>query len=160
MAVPWRRWAKRVSIAILSIAVLVMTVQVWNVPDYHGGKSYVSYSPSGEYRVDYIFPQHSHTDLRIFTANSNGNVIAIVPTPSSFIGDVNPLWVCNDDRSICYEHDIQTSYGVPVSLPPSWWRRLHAWLTIHIRHLEDPQLKVVEVSERYPPVCHVPRLPQ
>jgi hypothetical protein len=129
-----------------------MFFQIRNVPDYREGESYVSFSPDGKYRLDHIYTTDGKDSVRIFSSQKDNNIIAIVPTPFWFEVSINPLWICNDDKSECYEHILQTHDGVPVDFPPSWWSHLHAWLTIKFKHLEKPQLNIVEIDESYPPV--------
>ncbi len=146
-----KKWTKRILISIPVLVVLTMALQVWGVPDYRDGESYVEYSPDGRYRLDRIYPKKGR-NVRVFSTIKDKQVIAIVPLPLGYEGDINTLWICTDDNSECYEHYIQTSNGYPVSLPPSWWRRIHAWLTIKFKDLEDPQLKIARISTEYPPV--------
>ncbi len=147
-----KKWIKLTVIAIPFIVVATMAIQIWRVPDYRHGESYVSYSPDGRYRLDYIYPQSGRT-VQVFSSLEDNDVIAIVPKPLGIEIDARTsIWLCGDDNSDCYKHDIQTSDGVPVYFPPSLWRRLHAWLSIQFKDLENPQLKIVEIDSYYPPV--------
>lgn len=156
-----KKWTKRILISIPVLFVLTMTLQVWSVPNYHGGRSYVSYSPDGTYRLDYVYTKDDKDSVRVFSLLKDHKVIAIAPTPSFEIIDINPSWLCGKDfpdgtyrRVPCYGHKLEAGDSdIPIiQLPPSWWQSLHAWLTIKFKDLEQPQLKIVEVSAKYPPV--------
>ena len=130
---------------------LIMAFQVGGVPDYHNGRSYISYSPDGKYRLDHIYTLNTHRSVRVFTSLSDGKVKAIVPTPNVDGISYNPDFFCDSDCSKCYEHILHANDD-PVHLPPSPWSELHAWLSIEFYDLADPQLEVMQISKRYPPV--------
>lgn len=144
----YRKW----SVILLFLALLVMIWDVLTVPDYREGESFVSYSPDGKYRLDLIFPPDNGRSVRVLTSLGDGKVKAIIPT-SAWFDDVgiNPTFICTDDESNCYKHMLQTDRGI-LNLPPLPWTRLHAWLVINLNQLEEPNLKIMKISKRYPPV--------
>ena len=139
------------TIILFILASLIMAEEVLTVPDYRGGRSYVSYSPDGKYRLDHVYPKDNGRSVRVLTSLDDGKVKAIVPISIWFDIDVNPIFLCTDDNSTCYQHLLQTGEEI-MYLPPSPWTRLHACLVLKLKHLEEPQLKIMEISKRYPPV--------
>lgn len=137
-----------------------MIIQIWSVPNYRGGRSYVSYSPDGIYKLDYVFTKSTPDSVRIFSLVEDNRVVAISPSSPHSVIAVRPSWLYLEESSDgffrkipCYGHKLEAGDSdTIVDLPPSWWRQLHAWLTIRLKGLEDPQLKIVEISKRYPPV--------
>ena len=141
-------------IVILLFASICMYIQVKRVPNYQGGESYVSYSPDGRFRLDLVFPKKGYRTVRLLTSLKSGKVKSIARTSSIFHDyslDFNPSFICKDDDSYCYEHTLQTDTD-SMSLSPSWWDQLHAWLVIKYNDIEDPQLEICEIDKFYPPV--------
>jgi len=147
------------SVWILISYVVVMAVQIYRIPNYQNGESYKSYSPDGRYMMDVVFaPLYAPTSL-ILTDLEQDRVVQLSTLPDDDI-DMLELWVCEDLNSKrdawikkpCYEYTPQGDAGPILTLPPSWWSQLHAWLTIKLKGLEKPQLKVMKVHEWYPPV--------
>ena len=150
----------RLSIWMVILVVSIMLFQIAQVPNYKNGESYRSYSPDGRYMMDLIFPQGRNSNtLLMLTDLDLDQVVQLTTLPDNDI-DILELWVCEDLNSKkdawikkpCYEYTPQGDVGPILTLPPSWWSQLHAWLTITIRGAEDPQLNVVKIQEWYPPV--------
>ena len=139
------------TVIIFILAFLIMAEEILAVPDYCGGRSYVSYSPDGKYRLDHVYPKDNGRSVRVLTSLTDGEVKALVPISIWFDAGINPTFLCTDDKSHCYEHMLQTDAEI-MKLPPSPWANLHAWLTIKLRHLEKTNLEIMRVSKEYPPV--------
>ena len=142
---------KKIIFAVLSIPLLIMCGEIITVPNYQNGRTDEHYSPDGRYKVDIIGTQNNTRIVRVVTSMSDGTVEAIAPLSIGFKGSVNPQFLCNNDNSKCYKHVL----GVDeegLYLPPSPWAKLHAWLVIKFKKLENPNLKIMGISKKYPPV--------
>jgi hypothetical protein len=137
-----------------------MLFQIAQVPNYKKGESYRSYSPDGRYMMDLIFPQGRNSNILLMLTDLDlDQVVQLTTLPDDDI-DILELWVCKElnskkDARIkkpCYEYTPKGDAGRILTLPPSWWSQLHAWLTIQIRGTKDAQLDVVEIHKWYPPV--------
>jgi hypothetical protein len=150
----------RLSGWMVIIAIATMLFQIAQVPNDKNGESYRSYSPDGRYMMDLIFPQGRNSNILLMLTDLDlDQVVQLTTLPDDDI-DILELWVCEDLNSKkdawikkpCYEYTPQGDAGPILTLPPSWWSQLHAWLTIQIRGTKDAQLDVVEIHKWYPPV--------
>jgi hypothetical protein len=144
-----------VMLLIITVASFVcMCIQVWDTPNYQGGESYISYSPDGRFRLDHVYPKTEVRTVRILTSLEDNKIKAIQATSREIFScsiSIKPRFICKPDNSYCYERTLQTG-AYRMSLSPSWWAQLHAWLTMKHYNIEPPQLKVVSISKEYPPV--------
>ncbi|MCT4536416.1 hypothetical protein [Halodesulfovibrio sp.] len=154
----------RLSVWMVIIVLGIMLFQIAQVPNYKNGESYRSYSPDGRYMMDLTFPKSRNADtLMILTDLERDRVVQLKPLQDDYIS-ILEIWLCeeyskgNDGIIVskkvpCYEYTPQGDAGPTLTLPPSWWSQLHAWLTIQIRGTKDAQLDIVEIHEWYPPIA-------
>ncbi|QMV12833.1 hypothetical protein [Vibrio spartinae] len=137
-----KKWGIRFVIFCVIFLTMKMAFEVWLVPDYRDGKAYVNYSPNREYKAMYVFPKEPSNHIPLLIVKMvDQSVSAIILLPKDWVSTgLDFIWECDDTKlPSC------TSYrdAPKVSLPPSLWQRLHAWLTVKLKHLEQPHLKEV-----------------
>ncbi|ASA55634.1 hypothetical protein [Vibrio gazogenes] len=137
------RWVRRFCLIVLVLLILKVSFDIWVTPDYKGQDAYVSNSPDGQYKA-LIVPTTSRTVLILQHLKDQNNLI-VTPLPKDWVASLSDdNWTCDKENG-CTAY--RAGYQPEFSLPPSFWLRLHTWLTIKIKHLENPQLKEINRDE-------------
>ncbi len=137
-----KKWPKRLLTFSALFIVFKMAFDVWWIPNYINGDAYVSYSPDGQYKMAHVYAPKSENNQvvsHILTSISSNDVLAIIPVPLSYIGNFQNLWWCGEAEDNCRAFTYYTGDdSLDINLDPSLWRRVHAWLTVKIKGLEEP----------------------
>lgn len=125
---------------------LKMAFDVWRVPDYQYGKAYFSYSPDGAYKAMYVFPQTPASTIPLLimdTVDQSVRAIILLPADDWGMTGGDDIWSCGKrQKSACTAYRLDPK----TELPPSPWQRAHAWLTVNIKRLEQPQLQEIPMD--------------
>ncbi|WP_157635090.1 hypothetical protein [Vibrio rhizosphaerae] len=136
-------WVRRVCLIALMLLILKICFDVWMTPDYTGKNAYVSNSPDGRYKA-LIVPTTSRTVFILQRLNDQQNLI-ITPLPSDWVVSLSDdNWTCDKEKG-CTKY--RAGYQPEFPLPPSFWQRLHAWLTVTIKKSDTPQLNEINRDE-------------
>lgn len=139
-----RIWVQRICLIALVLLILKFIFDVWVTPDYKGQEAYVSNSPNDQYKA-LIIPTASSQTVLILQRLDNQQYVLITPLPSDWVASLSDdNWICDKENG-CTAY--RAGYRPQFSLPPSFRLRLHAWLTIKIKHLKNPQLKEINRDE-------------
>ncbi|MEZ6853086.1 hypothetical protein [Halodesulfovibrio aestuarii] len=145
-----KRIVRKLAIVACIVIVASMGLKIAMTRDYRGGGSYVSYSPDGKYKMDRIYLNDSEIMMLSLTDLEKQQVVLIDNIPIDW-PHIQEHWEYNKKRTRCIYYNYGDEFD-KLPLPPSIWDRLHAWLTIKLKDLENPKLKIVEISTRYSPV--------
>lgn len=146
---------KRILYTIVILIIVTMSFQIWSIPNYTDGKASVVYSEDGKYKGMTIYPNNIKEwwTLAILVRVKDNEVIAIEPlTRDSEVIRVEGWFDClreeyyNKYKGNCFSPADAMDI---IKLPPSLWHRVHAWLTIKIRGLENPNLKETDRTPQY-----------
>ncbi|WP_409524481.1 hypothetical protein [Nitrincola sp. MINF-07-Sa-05] len=146
------RWAKWSLILVLILPPLKMAIEVARTPSYDSGEAYVSYSHDGKYRggVVYIAKQHrtgwmsSSNTVYLLTDPSGKEIHAIFPMDKYWQAGSGTIWRCGERRDEACT-GVRDGFLFEAQLPVSYWQRLHAWLTVRLKGLQDAEFAEVIV---------------
>ena len=132
---------------IISVIFIVAFLYInLSMVDYRGGRTSVSCSPDGIYKMQTVFPLPLGRGGPIFilTERATNNVLMIRKPPSDLF-DLRHWWRYESEHSKELYFGYQYG-GIDINdntfkIPPSIFRRIQAWLIIKIHQLEDPQLQ-------------------
>lgn len=139
-------WLRRGSIFVFIGMIMFMIWDIYRIPDYNGGEAFVSISPDKRYKVSHVYPVGSTPSVYLLTDLADHQVKAMVIKPHWWDGfQVRMRWDCNKQKIHCtaFYYDINREAD-DIVIPPTLWQQLHAWLTIKIKGLENPQLTEIE----------------
>jgi hypothetical protein len=140
-----KQLSKWLALLAMIFAVLKMADAVWWIPDYRGGNAYVSCSPDGRYKALLVHTAENTADAgsaQIIFERDHSVPVYIMRFPRDWYFTGRFSWSCsNNANDHCAEYtEFRLSYEHPITLPPTLWQRLHAWLTVKIRRLDNPDL--------------------
>ena len=133
-----KKWLIRCIVIIVATLTLKMAFEILRIPNYKNGTAYVSYSPDGQYEAVDVYTETIL--IRLIRRQNDGSVILIQRMPRDFIAKIHTTWDCDDNQQNCVR--FSRSYDYETRLPPTFWQRLHAWLTVKLKGLENPNLNV------------------
>ncbi|GAB2586776.1 hypothetical protein [Nitrincola alkalisediminis] len=155
--VKWLRWLKWGLVLIVVLLPLDMALWVSNTPSFDGGKAYMSYSPDGQYRVGSVYISEENRlkggarSYFLLTDATGKHVYAFIPMPRDWesTGD-GAAWLCGESMERCHSENNVVVTGFwngwagadelfEVSLPVSTWRRIHAWLAVRNKGMQDAE---------------------
>lgn len=134
-----------------------MVASVSNTPSFDGGKAYVSFSPDGQYRVGWIIISEENRlkggarSYFLLTDATGKHVYAFIPTPRYWQSTGGrAVWLCGESMESCHSENNAVVTGFrdgwagadelfEVSLPVSTWYRIHAWLAVRNKGMQDAE---------------------
>lgn len=153
----------RLFVALLLFLFLKIALEVVRVQDYRGANAHVSFSPDGRYKALRLYIENGKEDawgefalrmggyatypLFVIADASSDEVLAFYYPPSFWVSDASGgIWVCGErEQGPCTAYHFPYSDEIPV--PPPWWKRVHAKLSVKLRGLENAQFKNITVHE-------------
>lgn len=153
----------RLFVALLLFLFLKIALDVFRVQDYRGANAHVSFSPDGRYKALRLYIENGKEDawgefalrmggyatypLFVIADASSDEVLAFYHPPKNWRSSgFGGIWRCGRGRK-----DSCTGYSFPYSdeilIPPPWWKRVHAKLTVKLRGFESAQFKNITVHE-------------
>lgn len=135
-------------VLIFVVTTLIMGWDIYKIRDYRGGKAYISISPDNKYKVSSVYTKDGRAAGYLVTSLPTNQIKAIVRRPVWWDSlQVYNIWQCGENNKQCYSYTYDlTGKADEILLPPTLWQQAHAWLTIKIKGLENPQLTEVESS--------------
>jgi hypothetical protein len=141
---------------------LIICIHSLGIPDFHKGRSYVSFSPDGKYRMDNVFLAQFEPVLFVLTRLDDQRIVRIDSVALNNLEIIRDTWLCEDweqdsrgvwngKRIPCYGY----SYGdedITIQLPPSWFEKILAWLAVEAKRLAVSQLEIIKINPSYPPI--------
>lgn len=150
---------------IVGIALFILLkigFDVFRVPNYSGSDAYVTHSPDGKYKAMTLFMNendrnfwesfalsfgdYNRSVLFAIADASSGEILAFYHPPrfwqSSGSGG---HWTCEKEGTPSCKSFWFSNYD-DIQMPPPWWKRIHAKLTVKLKGLENPQFKEVTIE--------------
>jgi len=157
--VKWLRWLKWGLVIIAVLPPLDMALWVSNTPSFDGGMAFASYSPDGQYRGAVVYISEENRLKRgarkyyLLTDATGKHVYAFIPMPRDWeTAPVGTVWLCGESMGRCHSENNAVVTGFrdgwtgeradgwfEVSLPVSTWYRIHAWLAVCIKGMQDAE---------------------
>ena len=156
--VKWLRRFKWGVIVIVLWYVGLMALSVSKTPSFDGGTAYISYSPDGQYRAGRVIISEENRlkggarSYYLLTDVTGKHIYAFIPMPKYWQAStiVGTVWLCGESMNRCYSENTSVVTGFrdgwagpdeffEVSLPVSTWYRIHAWLAVRIKGMQDAE---------------------
>ncbi len=120
----------------------VFGTDVYSIPDYKGHAANFQYSKDKQYKGILVSPNKNEWDHIMILVRASDNEILGFGQISKDTLDISSVWFnyCYEDgrdNKMCFEPGDSKD---AISLPPSLWIRLKAWLMVKIRGFEVPPL--------------------
>lgn len=148
-------------IGVLLFIFLKVALDVFKIQDYRGAEALISLSPDGRYKAlrlyiedekenawgEFVLRMSGYKTYPLFAIAdaSSDEVLGFYHPDSDWVSDASGgIWICGKSgKEPCTGYHFPYSDEIP--LPPSWWRRTHAKLTVKLKGLESPQFKNITV---------------
>lgn len=149
-------------VVLFLFAILKIAWDVFRVPDYTASNVYAIQSPDGKYRAMTLFMNendlnfwesfalsfgdYNRSVLFAIADAGSGEILAFYHPPrfwqSSGSGG---HWTCEREGTASCKSFWFSNYD-DIQMPPPWWKRAHAKLTVKLKGLENPPLKEVIIE--------------
>ena len=131
---------KRLIYTAIMVSVLVMSLQVYLINQYHGEKIDFTYSKDKKYKGAFVLSKlPNKTPFAILVRTQDNEIIGVESLGFDDTAVQEHLWfycLGSNAYSKVGKPCFAPTFDIAISLPPTLWERTRAWIAVRIKGLD------------------------